>query len=417
RPVAVAVVDLDGFKLVNNGQGHAAGDKVLVEVAERLISCVGVGGTVGRLGADEFGMVLWGLANAEEVRPVLEAALRALSRPFDVGDGEAFMSASAGVAMFDADGADAVTLMHSAELALHRAKERGRSTFEYFAPELNHLGRERMQLEWSLRRAVERGEFLLHYQPKIAVDTWSVSGVEALLRWQHPERGLVGPSEFIPVLEETGLIVPLGLWVLEEACRQLRRWERDGVRVEHVGVNLSARQFQQPDLEAQIRRIIEQVGVRPQQVQLEITESMLMHNPAQANRTLTALKQLGVSLAVDDFGTGYSSLAYLKQFPLDALKIAQNFIASVTHSESDAAIALAIIDLAHNLRLTVVAEGVESEAQASFLAANHCDAIQGHFISPAVGAEGIAGLDVVRQEAQRLETAEKARAGRRPRGQ
>ena len=416
RPVAVAVVDLDGFKLLNNGQGYAAGDRVLVHVAERLISCVGMGGTVGRLGADEFGLVLWGIADADEVRPVLEAALLALSKPFDVGDGEAFMSASAGVAMLNADGDDAVTLMRNAELAMHRAKEKGRNTYEYFAPELNHRGRERMQLEWSLRRAVERGEFLLHYQPKIAVDTWSVCGVEALLRWQHPERGLVGPAEFIPVLEETGLIVPVGLWVLEETCRQIGRWERDGVRVDHVGVNLSARQFQQPDLEAQIRRTIESAGVRPQQIEFEITESMLMHNPVQAKRTLTALKQLGVSLSVDDFGTGYSSLSYLKQFPLDALKIAQNFIASVTHSESDAAIALAIIDLAHNLKLKVVAEGVESEAQASFLAAHHCDAIQGHFISPAVSPESIAVLDMIREEAHRVEVGEKARAGRRPRG-
>jgi EAL domain-containing protein (putative c-di-GMP-specific phosphodiesterase class I) len=279
---------------------------------------------------------------------------------------------------------------------MHRAREKGRNFYEFFAPEMNQRGLERMRLERGLRRALERGEFLLHYQPKICAATGKIRGAEALLRWQHPERGLVLPGEFIPILEETGLIVPVGLWVLETACEQIRRWARAGIEVESVGINLSAGQFQQPNFDAHIRRVIECSGISPGKIELEITESMLMHDPGQAIQTLTRLKQLGVSLSVDDFGTGYSGLSYLRQLPLDSLKIARNFISDITQHPEDATIALAIINLAHNLGLQVVAEGVETEAQARFLAAHRCNFLQGFFFSLPLDADAYGRLEVTR---------------------
>ena len=394
RPIAVVVLNLDGFKLVNNGHGHTAGDRVLSQVAERLISCVSAYDTVSRLGADEFAIALSNIDLIEEVAPVVQRALHTLAQPFDLEDGEAFISATAGVSIFASDGGDAQVLIKNAEVAMHRAREKGRNFYEFFAPEMNQRGLERMRLERGLRRALERGEFLLHYQPKICAANGKMAGAEALLRWQHPERGLVYPGEFIPILEETGLIVPVGLWVLESACEQIRRWEREGIEVESIGINLSARQFQQPQFDAHMRRVIETSGIAPGKIELEITESMLMNDPAQAIETLGRLKQLGVSLSVDDFGTGYSGLSYLKQLPLDSLKIARNFISNVTHDPDDAAIALAIINLAHNLGLEVVAEGVETEAQARFLAAHRCDFLQGYFFSVPLDADGYGRLEI-----------------------
>jgi diguanylate cyclase (GGDEF)-like protein len=401
RPMAVVVLNLDGFKLVNNGHGHAAGDRVLMQVAERLISCVSAYDTVSRLGADEFAIALSNIDEVKEVAPVVHRVLHTLAQPFDLDDGEAFISATAGVSIFETDGGDAHTLIKNAELAMHRAREKGRNFFEFFAPEMNQSGLERMRLERGLRRAMERGEFLLHYQPKICAATGKIRGAEALLRWQHPERGLVLPGEFIPILEETGLIVPVGLWVLESACEQIRRWERAGIEVESIGINLSAGQFQQPDFDVHVRRVIECSGIAPRKIELEITESMLMHDPGQAIQTLSRLKQLGVSLSVDDFGTGYSGLSYLKQLPLDSLKIARNFISHITQDQEDATIALAIINLAHNLGLQVVAEGVETEAQARFLAAHRCDFLQGFFFALPLDANAYGRLEVT-QDVPRL---------------
>jgi diguanylate cyclase (GGDEF)-like protein len=394
RPIAIVALNLDGFKLVNNGHGHAAGDRVLMQVAERLISCVSAYDTVSRLGADEFAIALSNIDRVEEAAPVVKRILQTLTLPFDLEDGEVFISATAGVSIFDTDGGDAHTLIKNAELAMHRARENGRNFYEFFAPEMNQSGLERMRLERGLRRALERGEFLLHYQPKISAVTGKIRGAEALLRWQHPERGLVLPGEFIPILEETGLIVPVGLWVLQSACEQIRRWERAGIEVESIGINLSARQFQQPDFDAHIRRVIESAGISPGKIELEITESMLMHDPGQAIQTLSRLKQLGVTLSVDDFGTGYSGLSYLKQLPLDSLKIARNFISHITQDPEDATIALAIINLAHNLGLQVVAEGVETEAQARFLAAHRCDFLQGFFFALPLDAETYGRLEL-----------------------
>jgi diguanylate cyclase (GGDEF)-like protein/PAS domain S-box-containing protein len=394
RPVAVMVLNLDGFKLVNNGHGHTAGDQVLVQVAERLIACVTAYDSVSRLGADEFAIVLSNIERIEEVVPVLQRVLYSLAQPFDLPDGEVFISATAGVSIFDTDGGDAHTLIKNAELAMHRAREKGRNLYEFFTPEMNKRGLERMQMERGLRRALERGEFLLHYQPKISSATGKLRGAEALLRWEHPDRGLILPGEFIPILEETGLIVPVGMWVLEAACQQLRQWERAGIHVESVGINLSPRQFEQLHFDVHMRRIIETSGLAPGKIELEITESVLMHDPAQAIQTLTRLKQSGVSVSVDDFGTGYSGLSYLKQLPLDSLKIARNFISNIPHDSDDAAIALAIIALAHNLGLEVVAEGVESEAQARFLAAHRCDFFQGFHFSQPLDAEAYGNLEL-----------------------
>ncbi len=393
RPIAVVVLNLDGFKLVNNAHGHASGDQLLVQVAERLIACVTAYDSVSRLGADEFAIVLSNIDRVEEVVPVLQQVLHSLAQPFELSDGEAFVSATAGVSLFATDGGDAHTLIRNAELAMHRARERGRNLYEFFAPEMNQRGRERMSLERGLRRALERGEFLLHYQPKVSAQTGKLRGAEALLRWRHPERGLVSPGEFIPILEETGLIVPVGLWVLEAACEQMRNWAHSGLDVHCISINLSARQFQQLHFDAHMRRIIESSGLPAGKIELEITESMLMHDPTQAIETLTLLKQLGVSVAVDDFGTGYSGLSYLRQLPLDSLKIARDFISNIPHDCDDAAIALAIISLARNLGLEVVAEGVETEAQAKFLATHRCDFLQGYYFSQPLDAQDYGRLE------------------------
>ena len=388
RLMTVLVLNLDGFKLVSNSHGHAVGDRLLVEVAQRLVSCTRAGDTVSRLMGDEFGVVLSELGRAEEAAQVARKFLGALARPFDLeGDGEVFLSASVGIALFPADGSSAETLVRNAEIAMHRAKEEGRDSCQFHAPQMNQRARHRLHLESSLRHALERQEFTLHYQPKIGLAQGRVCGVEALLRWNDPERGLIAPDEFIPVLEDTGLILPVGLWVLETACAQMRAWQEAHVPVPSIAVNLSARQFLQPDLDRRIRDILERHGVAPGAIELEITESMLMRDPQQAVQILARLKQLGVRLSVDDFGTGYSSLAYLKQFPLDALKIDRAFIGSITSDADDAAIAIAIINLAHNLNLQVVAEGVETVAQVRFLVAHGCDVLQGFYFAQPMPAD------------------------------
>lgn len=391
-PMAVVAINLDGFKLVNSNHGHAVGDRLLVQVAERLLGGVRSGDSVSRRGADEFGIVLADLSRAEDTATVVGKLLTLLSCPFDLEGTEVFISASAGVSLFEVDGTDADVLIKHAEIALQRAKEQGRNTQQFYAPDMNLRVEKRMKLESSLRHALGRGEFTLHYQAKVGLAQSGCCGVEALLRWNHPTRGQIGPQEFIPILEETGLILPVGLWVLETACAQMRAWQDQGLSVPSVAINLSAVQFRQMDLDTRVRDIIEASGIEPAKVELEITESMLMHDPAQATLTLTKLRGLGVRLSVDDFGTGYSSLAYLKQFPLDALKIDRAFIRNITHDSNDAAIALAIINLAHHLNLKVVAEGVETEAQARFLIAHGCDALQGFYFARPVDADACAQL-------------------------
>jgi len=388
RPMGVLFIDLDRFKLVNDTLGHGAGDKLLKEAAARLAQCVRGGDTVGRFGGDEFGAILSDLAKPGDASIVAQKVIDALARPFQLDGHEAYVSGSVGIALFPADGEEADALIGNADVAMYRAKEQGRNSYQYFTSEMNERAVQRVRLEAALRRAMERNEFQVHYQPKVELENGSICGVEALLRWRHPDGGAVPPAEFIPVLEDSGLIVPVGEWVVREVCGQIQAWEKAGLAALPVAVNLSARQFLQKDLEITVRRILHDTGIDPSLIQFELTESLLMRNPEAAARTLRRLKDLGIKISVDDFGTGYSSLAYLKRFPIDALKIDRAFIRDVTTSPDDAAITLAIIGLAHSLKLKVIAEGVETEDQLNFLSSHACDEIQGYyFAKPVAPAE------------------------------
>ncbi|MCC7486291.1 MAG: EAL domain-containing protein [Burkholderiales bacterium] len=373
-------VDLDRFKTVNDTFGHGMGDRLLAEAAARLKNCVRNGDTVARLSGDEFAIVLASLAKSEDAALVAQKVVAALAAPFDLAGNETYVSASVGIAVCPADGEEPEALLRNADTAMYRAKEQGRNCYRFYLPQMNERLMERMQLEARLRGALDRGEFLLHYQPKVRLDTGEVSGFEALLRWQQ-EGKLVAPLEFIPILEETGLIVPVGEWVLRSVCRQIRQWEGEGIAPPPVAVNLSARQFQSRDLAATIRRILEESGVAPDLIELELTETLVMSDAEESIEMLRELKRLGVRLSVDDFGTGYSSLAYLRRFPLDTLKIDRTFIRDIVTSPDDATLALTIINLAHGMRLRVVAEGVETREQADFLRRHGCDEMQGYYFA------------------------------------
>jgi diguanylate cyclase (GGDEF)-like protein/PAS domain S-box-containing protein len=399
RPLAVLFIDLDRFKLVNDTLGHGAGDELLKEVAARLSQCVRSGDTVGRFGGDEFGAVLSELGKPGDASTVAQKIIDALARPFSLDGNQTYVSASIGITLFPADGEEAGALIMNADTAMYRAKEQGRDNYQYFTREMNERAVLRVQTEAALRRAIERKEFLLHYQPKVDLGSGAICGLEALLRWQHPSKGLVSPLEFIPVLEDSGLIVRVGEWVMWEACAQIKAWRKAGLSDLPVAINLSARQFQQKDLEATVRGILSETGVDSSLIQFELTESMLMKDPEAAARTLRGLEESGVKISVDDFGTGYSSLAYLKRFPIDSLKIDRAFIRDITTDPEDAAIALAIIGLAHSLKLKVVAEGVETEDQLEFLTSHACDEMQGYyFAKPAAPAE----IEAMLREGRRL---------------
>lgn len=379
--VGVLFVDLDRFKLVNDTLGHGVGDQLLVQVAHRLQECVRAGDTVGRLGGDEFAFVLSNLTRSDDAALVAQKVVDAMVLPFLLEGQELYLSASVGIGIYPTDGTAADTLLRHADTAMYRAKEQGRNTYQFYLPQMNEQAVERLQIQMQLRGALERGEFVLHYQPKVSLVTNAISGFETLLRWQHPIRGMVPPLQFISVLEETGLIIPVGEWVVRTVCEQLARWQVEGAQPLPVAVNLSARQFQQIDLDGVIANILLETGIDPGLLEFELTESMLMRDPEEAVRMLKMMRSYGVRLSVDDFGTGYSSLAYLKRFPIDALKIDRAFIRDVTTDPDDASIALAIISMAHSLKLKVVAEGVETEAQLDFLRANACDEIQGFYFA------------------------------------
>jgi EAL domain-containing protein (putative c-di-GMP-specific phosphodiesterase class I) len=305
----------------------------------------------------------------------------ALARPFSLEGQEIYVSASVGIGVYPSDGSDPDTLLRNADTAMYRAKEHGRNGYEFYLPEMNEQALERMQLQMQLRGALERHEFVLHYQPKACLASGRISGFEALLRWQHPARGLVPPLQFINILEETGLIIPVGEWVLRTVCEQLARWQAAGVMPRPVAVNLSARQLQQGKLDTTIAAILADTGIDPGLLELELTESVLMSDADEAVRMLKTLRSYGLRLSIDDFGTGYSSLAYLKRFPIDALKIDRTFISDLTTDSDDGSIALTIISLAHSLKLRVIAEGVETRAQLEFLKAHGCDEIQGYYFA------------------------------------
>jgi len=385
--IGCMIIKLDHVKDMNSIYGHGAGDRLLVEIAERLRRSARDSDTVARLGGSEFGLVLSNLAKAEDAGLVAQKIIDALAPRFDLGGREIYISANVGIAIYPGDGDDPEELLKNADAAMHRAKEYGRNTFRFFLPRMNERALKRLQLDASLRGALERKEFLLDYQPKVDLSSGLISGLEALLRWQHPEQGRMAPADFVPILEETGLIAPVGEWVLQTVCEQIKLWQARGIAVPPVAVNLSAQQFHRADFDAQVRALITKSGIDGRLIELEITESMLMRDPAEAAAMLSRLKRMGVKLSVDDFGTGYSSLAYLKRFPLDALKIDRTFVRDLTTDSDDGEIALAIISLAHNLKLKVVAEGVETEAQMNFLRSHGCDEMQGHYFARAMTVE------------------------------
>jgi diguanylate cyclase (GGDEF)-like protein/PAS domain S-box-containing protein len=393
---AVMFVDLDRFKNVNDMLGHGVGDQLLVQAAARLEACARDENMVARLGGDEFAVVLPCLAgterHAEDAALVAGRIIESLAQPFHLQGQQLFVSASIGIASYPEDGASAGELLKSADTAMYGAKNSGRNNWQFYSAAQHEHAARRLQLETELRQALERGEFLLHYQPKLQLAGGAISGFEALLRWKHPQRGLVPPLDFIAILEETGLIISVGEWVIAEVCRQLRAWQEAGLPAAPVAINLSARQLQQADLAGAIQRIVADNGTDPALLEFELTESMLMTNPEAAVEMLSRIKALGMRLSVDDFGTGYSSLAYLKRFPLDALKIDRTFVRDLPDDLDDAAITKAVIRLAHSLNLKVVAEGVETAAQLRELEQYGCDEIQGYYLSRPLPAADCAAL-------------------------
>ena len=375
--VAVAFVDLDRFKYINDSLGHHVGDELLRTMADRLESCVRDCDTVARLGGDEFVVLITGQTEPNLIRSIIERMLAVVAQPWTTEQGEFNVSCSIGVALFPNDGADAQTLLKHADSAMYRAKESGRNNFQFFTRELNALMIERLAMESSLRRALERDQFMLHYQSRVDLHTGRIIGAEALIRWNLPEQGVVPPGKFIPLAEETGLIVPIGKWVLRAACAQNKAWQDAGLEPIVVSVNVSARQFRQDNLVRTVAEVLEETGLEPRYLELELTESMVMHDAAQLVAMLGELKRLGVQIAVDDFGTGYSSLSYLKRFPVDRLKVDRSFVEHLATDSDDATIVRAIISLGHNLGLKVVAEGVELQEQVNFLRLNLCDEAQG----------------------------------------
>jgi diguanylate cyclase (GGDEF)-like protein len=378
---AILFVDLDRFKTVNDSLGHFVGDELLGAVARRLETLVRAEDTVSRLGGDEFVILLREVADAEDATRVAGKITEGLAQVFRVHTHELFITPSIGVSLFPAHGHNAQTLLSNADAAMYMAKKLGGNNVQVFAANMKTSFPERLKLENDLRRALERREFELHYQPKIDVKGGRIAGMEALLRWRNPERGLVSPNDFIPLAEETGLIVPIGRWVIEEACAQNKAWQDKGLGKLRVSVNISAVQFRQKDLLDTIDHALKQSGLAPEYLEVEITESTVMQNASEATVTLERLSRTGVMISIDDFGTGYSSLSYLKSFPLNTLKIDRSFIRELSEDSDDAAIVRAIIGLAHNLRLRVVAEGVETKQQLDFLRLLGSDEYQGYFCS------------------------------------
>nr|WP_260962947.1 bifunctional diguanylate cyclase/phosphodiesterase [Pseudomonas citri] len=380
--VVLMFLDLDRFKPINDSLGHAAGDRMLKEMAARLLGCVADDDTVARMGGDEFTLLLQPRASRDmalnRAIAVAEQILASLVRPFVLEGREFFVTASIGIALSPQDGNELSQLMKNADTAMYHAKERGKNNFQFYQADMNASALERLELESDLRHALEQNEFILYYQPQFSGDGKRLTGAEALLRWRHPRRGLVPPGDFIPVLEELGLVVDVGDWVIDEACRQLRAWHQAKVRVPKVSVNISARQFSDGQLGTRIANILRSTGLPPACLELELTESILMREVSEAMQILAGLKNLGLSIAVDDFGTGYSSLNYLKQFPIDVLKIDRTFVDGLPSGEQDAQIARAIIAMAHSLNLAVIAEGVETHEQLDFLREHGCDEVQGY---------------------------------------
>ncbi len=385
--LAVMFLDLDRFKEINDSLGHKCGDTLLQIVSDRLQECLRESDTIARMGGDEFTILLSEVASQDDAHVVARRCLDCIAEPMEIEGTEIIISASLGIAMYPDDSKDASGLLKAADISMYRAKEQGRNHIQCYTAALDTHTKEKMSLATSLRRAIQRKELVLHYQPRVGLKSGEPLGVEALVRWQHPDLGLLGPNKFIHIAEEAGLISPIFEWVLQESCTRLKEWHCDGYTNLNMAVNISARQFVHEDLVHTISDVIDDVGIEPKYLNLELTESALVEDPEKAIHIMKRLKDMDVRLAIDDFGTGYSSLNYLKQFPLDSLKIARVFVHDITTNPEDAAIASAIIAMGHSLWLRVVAEGVETPEQLNLLSSLKCDEVQGFLFARPVSAE------------------------------
>ena len=392
RRLALFFIDLDRFKHVNDTLGHGKGDDLLREAARRLQAEMRGSDTVARLGGDEFTLIVRSFRRIESVELKAESVLASLSRPYILGEHEVHASASIGITVFPNDGTDRDVLLRNADDAMYRAKERGRNDFQFYTAEMNTESQRRRVLESALYKAQERDELFIEYQPVVRLDSGRLQGVEALLRWRHPELGIVQPEEFIPLAEDTGLIRPIGAWVLQEACRQVGRWRREAGEDYSVSINLSSRQMKRSDMARQVADVLQEAGLPPQALTLEITESLLMTDDSEVSVDLLAIQEMGVTLAVDDFGTGYSSLSYLKHLPVAVMKIDRSFIKGLPDDSDDGALVQAILSIADSLGLRVIAEGVETERQACFLRERGCDFAQGYLYSRPLNGDELSGL-------------------------
>jgi diguanylate cyclase (GGDEF)-like protein/PAS domain S-box-containing protein len=391
QKMALLFLDLDRFKHINDTLGHAVGDRLLLSVAQRLVACVRASDTVSRQGGDEFVILLAEVARIDDVAATADKILQALAAPHRIDAHDLHAGVSIGIVVYPDDGADAETLMKHADFAMYQAKERGRNNYQFFKPEMSARAAERQAVESDLRQALERQELALHYQPIVSLEAGAVIGAEALLRWRHPQRGLVLAADFIPIAEECGLIVALGQWVLREACRQARAWQDAGLPVLRIAVNISTVELRAPGFVAGVQAVLAEAGLDPRCLELELTETLLMQDSASTAAVLQALKAVGVQLALDDFGTGYSSLSHLRRFPIDTLKIDQSFVRNLTTNADDAGIVGAVINMGRSLRMRVVAEGVETAGQMAFLRAERCIEAQGHYFQ-----EALSGADFTR---------------------
>ena len=392
RKLALVFMDLDGFKHINDSLGHSTGDQLLQLVAERLLNCARHSDTVSRQGGDEFVILLPSIENGDDAMTFAKKTLQAFEAPYRLGEHDLHIAVSMGISLFPNDGHNAETLIKNADTAMYHAKESGRNNCKFFEQKMNDRAVERQSVETALRLALKRHEFVLHYQPKIKLGSGEIVGVEALLRWQHPERGLLQPAHFVAIAEECGLIVQIGRWVLREACMQAHAWREAGLRPVVVSVNSSAIEFRARDFVDNLRGTLEVTAMPPCWLEIEMTESVLMHDVESTSSVLCALAGMGVKLAIDDFGTGYSSLSYLSRFPINTLKIDQSFVREISGSGDDCTIVSAIISMGRNLKRHVIAEGVETREQQQFLLAHCCHEGQGNYFSPPLTADGFAHL-------------------------
>jgi diguanylate cyclase (GGDEF)-like protein len=392
KQFALFFIDLDRFKNINDSLGHESGDQLLQDVARRLRDNLRESDSVARLGGDEFVVLVEDCADPRELNSIAQNILNAVGRPYVLSGQEYHVTGSIGISTYPTDGQDPAALLKNADIAMYLAKDRGKNNFQFYSAQQNAHSFERLALESALRHALGRDEFVLHYQPRVDIPTGRIVGVEALLRWNHPDLPMVLPNQFIPLAEETGLIVPIGRWVLRTACAQSALWRHEGLPALRMAVNLSARQFSDDGLIDDIADALAQAELAPNGLELEITESMVMQNPERAVTTLNRLREIGISVSIDDFGTGYSSLGYLKRFPIDNVKIDRSFIKDLPHDTDDAAITRAVIAMAQSLRIRVIAEGVETREQLQFLRDHDCNECQGYFLSRPLPASNFALL-------------------------